>query len=207
MISLKRWGLWKPKTSAPRVAMNGVPAASTPADAAPAPRQRRLPCPALRWVAEGRVALRLFDFDADATAICAFQPETYQLNFPGFQYSPKFAGAFRHDLRRASLDPHHALFVLDDGRESNALIGFLWVVICQNNWTGERYGYINNLFVTPHRRAQGLGHELMRQADEFFRSRGVKRVRLTVTSANAGAVALYQKSGYHVQRWEMEKEL
>jgi ribosomal protein S18 acetylase RimI-like enzyme len=47
----------------------------------------------------------------------------------------------------------------------------------------------------------------MRQADDFFRSRGVRRVRLTVTTSNQSAMALYEKSGYRVQRWEMEKEL
>jgi ribosomal protein S18 acetylase RimI-like enzyme len=208
MISLKRWGFWKPKTGASDVAVGTAPdVTSTAAGVVSPSRQKAMPRPALRWIAEGRIALRAFDFDADADLVCAFQPETYGLNFPDFQYSPSFAGAFRHDLRRAALDPHHALFVLDDARESSALAGFLWVVVCQNNWTGERYGYINNLFVAPHRRTQGLGGELMRQADEFFRTRGIKRVRLTVTSSNAAAVALYQRCGYHVQRWEMEKEL
>jgi ribosomal protein S18 acetylase RimI-like enzyme len=166
-----------------------------------------MPRPVMRWVSEGRIALRAFDFEADVEAIISFQPETYSLNFPDFEYSSHFAAAFRHDLRRAALDPHNGLFVLDDGRERNNLVGFLWVVVCQNNWTGERYGYVNNLYVAPLRRGQGLGGELMRQADEWFRSRGVKRVRLTVTSSNAAAAALYGRSGYRVQRWEMEKEL
>jgi ribosomal protein S18 acetylase RimI-like enzyme len=243
MISLLRWGRWKPKANAARTtdaaqqatralasgasvtpaSSVAVSQAAREAESTPAPgvlsnalRQRTLPRPALRWVAEGRVALRAFDFDADADAVCTFQPETYGLNFPDFEYSSSFAGAFRHDLRRATLDPHNALFVLDDGREartrdnknrSGNVLGFLWVVVCQNNWTGERYGYVNNLFVAPHRRGEGLGRELMRQADDFFRSRGVRRVRLTVTTSNQSAVALYEKSGYRVQRWEMEKEL
>jgi ribosomal protein S18 acetylase RimI-like enzyme len=203
MITLKHWGLWKPKTRATRVTMDNAPVAVS----TPSARQRPLPSPALRWLADGRVALRAFDFECDAPAVCAFQPETYTENFPDFRYTPSFANAFRHDLRRATLDPHNALYVLDDGRERDNLIGFLWVVVCQNNWTGERYGYVNNLFVVAHRRAQGLGSELMRQAEKFFRERGVKRVRLSVTADNAGAVALYRKSGYRVQRWEMEKDL
>jgi ribosomal protein S18 acetylase RimI-like enzyme len=255
MISLWRWGRWKPKPNKPRSTDrppepglrdfgNGaggsspspfVSASASVYDSRSTPaagvvslsqRQRALPRPALRWVAAGRVAVRAFDFDADADAVCAFQPETYGLNFPDFEYSNSFAGAFRHDLRRAALEPNNALFVLDDGRETKSgdgksrdgksrdsksrnghLLGFLWVVVCQNNWTGERYGYVNNLFVAPQRRGEGLGRELMNQADDFFRSRGVKRVRLTVTTSNQSAVALYEKSGYRVQRWEMEKEL
>ena len=166
-----------------------------------------MPRPALRWVAEGKIALRAFDFEADSSTVCGFQPETYSLNFPDFTYTPNFADAFRHDLRRAVLDPHNALFVLDDGREKNNVIGFLWVVICQNSWTQERYGYVNNLYVVPQRRKQGLAKELLRQGDDWFRARGIKRVRLTVTSSNAQAATLYEASGFRTQRHEMEKTL
>lgn len=203
-ISLGPWKLnWKPRTTLSVQAT--TPQTVTPLAASD--RNHVLARPALRWVAGGRVALRPFDFDADAAAVCSFQPETYAVNFPDFRHTPAFASAFRHDLRRACLDPHNGLFVLDDGRERDNIIGFLWAGIFQNNWTGERYGYINNLYVTPQRRSQGLGYELMKQADDFFRSRGIKRVRLTVTAANASAVALYENSGFKVQRWEMEKEL
>ncbi|HVF10407.1 MAG TPA: GNAT family N-acetyltransferase [Abditibacteriaceae bacterium] len=165
---------------------------------------RPLARPAIRWVGTaGRIALRPFDFAADADAVCAFQEETYTLNFPDFHYNDSFATAFRHDLRRASLDPQHGLFVLDEGR----IIGFLWLVICENTWTRERYGYINNVYLAPARRGLGLGREFMQQADAFFRSRRIKRVRLTVTAANAAASQLYASSGYTVTRWEMEKEL
>ena len=165
---------------------------------------RGLPRPALRWVGQaGRIALREFDFAADADVVCSFQEETYTLNFPDFRYTDSFAAAFRHDLRRASLDPHHGLFVLDEGQ----IVGFLWLVICENSWTGERYGYINNLYIMPPRRSLGLGTELMQQADDFFRSRRIKRARLTVTAANTAAGHLYQRCGYSIARWEMEKEL
>jgi ribosomal protein S18 acetylase RimI-like enzyme len=165
---------------------------------------RQLPRPALRWVGPaGRIALRSFDFATDAEAVCAFQEETYTLNFPDFRYTDAFASAFRHDLRRAALDPNHVIYVLDEGR----VCGFLWLVICENSWTRERYGYINNLYLVPERRGQGLARELMRQADLLFRSRRIRRVRLTVTAANAEAVQLYEQCGYDVTRWEMEKTL
>ena len=165
---------------------------------------RRLPTAALRWVGTGgRIALRPFDFVADADAVCAFQEETYSINFPDFRYTDSFAQAFRHDLRRAALDPNHAVFVLDDG----AVCGFLWLVICENNWTRERYGYVNNLYLAPSRRGQGLARELMTQSDTWFRSRRIRRVRLTVTTSNDEAVHLYENCGYRVTRWEMEKEM
>jgi len=165
---------------------------------------RALPRPAMRWLGpQGNVALRPFDFDADADAVCEFQNETYTLNFPDFHYDGAFSTAFRHDLRRAALDGQHGLFVLDENRP----IGFIWLVICQNTWTNERYGYVNNLSILGERRGQGLGREMMRQADDFFRSRGVRVARLSVTVANRAACALYADSGYTTERWEMEKKL
>lgn len=165
---------------------------------------RKLPCPALRWVGDGgRTALRVFHFAADADAVCAWQKETYTLNFPDFRYTDSFASAFRHDLRRAALDPHHGIFVLDEGE----LVGFLWLVICENSWTGERYGYVNNLYIAPLRRGFGLSREMMTHAEKWFRDQKIKRARLTVTTSNQSACALYEKCGYNTTRWEMEKEL
>lgn len=168
-----------------------------------------LPSPALRWVgAAGRIALRAFDFAADADAIGAFQRETYGLNFPDFKWSESFASAFRHDLRRASLDGHHGLFVLDSGTGANERItGFLWVVICQNSWTRDRYGYVNNIYISPSCRNQGLGKALLSQGDNWFRAKGVHRIRLTVTATNEAARHLYEESGFKLTRYEMDKEL
>lgn len=187
-------------------AADGLAAASAvSAPIANAPRQLiPLPTPALKWIgAGGRIALRSFHFSSDADAVCAFQQETYTLNFPDFRYTEAFEAAFRHDLRRATLDPHHALFVLDDGE----IVGFMWLVVCQNTWTNERYGYINNLYLSPQRRGQNLGRELMEQSDAFFRSRHIQRSRLTVTASNLPAVHLYENCGFEVTRWEMEKQL
>ena len=191
-------------TAAERAPHNAMSGTLTNSSAGASYGVRPLPRPAIRWVGTaGRIALRPFDFAADADAACAFQEETYTFNFPDFHYNDSFAAAFRRDLRRASLDPQHGLFVLDEGQ----IVGFLWLVICENTWTRERYGYINNVYLAPARRGMGLGREFMQHADAFFRSRRIKRVRLTVTAANAAASRLYQNSGYAVTRWEMEKEL
>lgn len=168
-----------------------------------------LPTPALRWVgAAGRIALRSFDFATDSDAVCAFQRETYGFNFPDFTWSESFASAFRHDLRRAALDGHHGLFVLDNGNSAQQRIGgFLWLVICQNSWTRDRYGYINNVYVTPALRQQGLARALLNQGDVWFRAKGVRRVRLTVTATNEAARRLYEQNGFALTRYEMDKEL
>jgi GNAT superfamily N-acetyltransferase len=212
----------QPETTQLEAARTSIEARPVSADSSNLPRQtvtksagasntlssvagvRTLPRPALKWIGPaGRTALREFDFASDADRICSWQEETYSTNFADFQYNDSFAAAFRHDLRRAALDPHHGLFVLDEGE----LVGFLWLVICENTWTRERYGYVNNLYIAPTRRKGGLAHELMDHADTWFRNHRIKRARLTVTVANADACKLYERCGYDVARWEMEKDL
>jgi ribosomal protein S18 acetylase RimI-like enzyme len=83
----------------------------------------------------------------------------------------------------------------------------LWLVICENTWTGERYGYINNLYLVPARRGQGLAQEFMTQAETWFRQNRIKRARLTVTTSNEAASVLYERCGYQTTPLEMEKEL
>ncbi len=166
--------------------------------------------PLLRRVeGNARLGLREFDWNADAEVIGEWQRETYALNFPDFGYTPEFSAAFRHDLRRAALDENNGLFVVSelDSRQGETLCGFVWIVLCHNNWTGEHYGYINNLYVEPARRGQGLSDELLIYAENWFRERRVTRLRLTVTSTNVAACRLYERMGYTTQRYEMEKEL
>ena len=121
--------------------------------------------------------MREFDWNADADTIAQWQRETYALNFPDFAYTPDFAAAFKHDLRRAALDENNGLFVLGelDSIQGEILLGFVWIVLCHNNWTGERYGYINNLYVEPARRGRGLSDELLLYAESWFRERGVSK--------------------------------
>ena len=166
--------------------------------------------PLLRRVEHNpRLGLREFDWNADAEIIGQWQRETYALNFPDFAFTPDFAAAFRHDLRRAALDENNGLFVLSelDCNRGELLCGFVWIVLCHNNWTGERYGYINNLYIEPSRRGCGLSDELLLYAENWFRERGVTRLRLTVTSTNVAACRLYERMGYATQRFEMEKEI
>ena len=155
----------------------------------------------------GDIAIRTFEWTTDAESVCLWQRDTYTVNFPSFTFTPEFALAFRHDLRRATLDEHHGLFVLDDGPSGGGTCGFLWLVVCLNSWTSERYGYINNIYLMPDKRGQHLGEELLAHAEAWFKSRRVSKLRLTVTASNSAACHLYERVGYRTERLEMEKEL
>ena len=173
----------------------------------PAPSSaREWPSPVLRWVGpDESIALRALEWEHDADFICGWQRETYAINFPDFKLSLEFSGAFRNDLRRAFLDGNHALWMLDDPK--SAPCGFIWVVLCTNSWTNERYGYVNNLFIEGSHRGQHLGEDLLEYAAGWFRARKVEKLRLTVTGSNSSAVRLYERAGFTVERLEMERDL
>jgi ribosomal protein S18 acetylase RimI-like enzyme len=125
------------------------------------------------------------------------------MNFPGFLVDQAFLIGFRYDLRRAASDPNHALFVVERYREP---VAFLWVVTHENSWTGERSGYVNNIYVAPAVRGRGVAKFLMAQCEEHFQRLGIMRIRLEVTESNEAAVQLYRAMGYEVTRFVMEKE-
>ena len=61
-------------------------------------------------------------------------------------------------------------------------------------------GHITQICVSPAVRGTGIGHALLRQSLITLRDMGCHGASLTVTSANEGAVALYERVGYRTIR-------
>jgi len=61
-------------------------------------------------------------------------------------------------------------------------------------------GHITQICVSNATRGTGLGHELLRRSLETFKEAGCRSASLTVTAANAGAVALYERVGFRTAR-------
>jgi ribosomal protein S18 acetylase RimI-like enzyme len=61
-------------------------------------------------------------------------------------------------------------------------------------------GHITQLCVTPDAQRSGLGYEMLLRGLAALRAGGAKRVTLTVTEANAGAVDLYRRCGFQELR-------
>ncbi len=59
-------------------------------------------------------------------------------------------------------------------------------------------GHVTTVGVAPEHRRRGLAHRLMQKAEDGFRRRDVRIVRLEVRSINTGAQKLYQNLGYTV---------
>ena len=63
----------------------------------------------------------------------------------------------------------------------------------------EGVGHITQICVLPQARRYGVGYELMRASINALEACGCHEVSLTVTSANAGAIRLYERMGFIFQ--------
>ncbi|MDY6872832.1 MAG: GNAT family N-acetyltransferase [Chloroflexota bacterium] len=66
--------------------------------------------------------------------------------------------------------------------------------------TAKRLGWITTLAVLPDYRRRGIAQALLAQAEEEL---SMARIRLSVRASNAGAIRLYETTGYQqVDRWK-----
>ncbi len=72
--------------------------------------------------------------------------------------------------------------------------------VCLGSRVAKGSGHITQLCVHPQLRRRGLGLELLRRCLGGFRTMGCDSVSLTVTTANATAVNLYEALGFETQR-------
>jgi ribosomal protein S18 acetylase RimI-like enzyme len=92
-----------------------------------------------------------------------------------------------------SFHPQGSFMVFD--RQSGEAVGMALA-----SFVSEEAGHISQLCVLPGLRGLGLGRELLRRSDEVLRGNGARLVSLTVTESNAGAIALYERSGFRSVR-------
>ena len=69
------------------------------------------------------------------------------------------------------------------------------------------YGYISDLIVLPAYRWQGLGNELLTQAEAFAKEQGAHTLRINVLARNEGAWAMYRKVGFRDYEIRLLKDL
>lgn len=72
--------------------------------------------------------------------------------------------------------------------------------ICLASLVSPSCGHITQVCLNPRSRGAGLGYELLRQSLDMLRASGCRRVSLTVTASNTGAVELYEQIGFRTTR-------
>jgi len=147
--------------------------------------------------------IKPFNWRDHGPRVLQFQYEVYERNFPGFRVTQAFLADYERQIRQALRNPFEGLWVLE---EKGALVGFIWAAI-MTTLVDERLGYVKNLYIAPTTRGQGYGARLLAVAEDWMRSLGCPRAALDGAVEDETAVALYQRSGYRVKRYRMEKDL
>jgi ribosomal protein S18 acetylase RimI-like enzyme len=75
------------------------------------------------------------------------------------------------------------------------------------DFEGKQIGYVNLFYLIPEYRGKGLGKDLIRYAEDFFRESNVSEYHLRVSPTNERAMRLYVNSGMVKLREENEKYL
>jgi ribosomal protein S18 acetylase RimI-like enzyme len=78
------------------------------------------------------------------------------------------------------------------------LVGFLGghiVATCLAGYEGHR-GWINYLAVSPHHRRQGIGRQIMEEAEKRLSAAGCPKINLQVRETNHAVIKFYEKIGY-----------
>jgi hypothetical protein len=128
--------------------------------------------------------------------------ETYSTNFADFQLYDSLPLLFATDLRRAALDPHHGLFVLDEGE----LVGFL----CSSS--ARTLGRVSAT-ATSHRDIAlpptqgGPRPRPDEQPTRGFATMRIKRARSQSQSPTPTPANFLNAAATTSRRWEMEKDL
>ncbi len=147
--------------------------------------------------------IRPYRQQQDFRAVVDAQCDLYQINFPRFVCTPVFLADQAQRLRVAARRPlENGIFVLDD---QGSVAGFVWVAV-RVDLQGA-YGSVDQVYLKPPYRRKGYGELLMKAADDFIKRQGLKTARLYVTKDNVDAVQLYEREGYEITRYEMERRV
>ena len=94
------------------------------------------------------------------------------------------------------------VFLAVEGAGATAGLGFVQLYSSFTSVGLRPIWILNDLFVAPRARRQGVGRALLGAAHELARSTGAARVRLSTAKDNAAARALYAAEGYRLLEFD-----
>ena len=91
-------------------------------------------------------------------------------------------------------------------RTDRRIVGFVMVTIDSGRYEqAETRGIVENIFVEPAYRNQGIGSELLNAGEELLREAGADILALEAMADNESARQFYRAHGYAPHRIELEK--
>jgi ribosomal protein S18 acetylase RimI-like enzyme len=98
--------------------------------------------------------------------------------------------------------------IADDTDQETDIVGFVMFRIRADDYEVDRErGLVENLFVVPDCRGEGVGSDLLSAAEAQLRERGVEAISLEAMAENHAARRFYRRHGYEPHRVEFEKSL
>ncbi|WP_349727551.1 GNAT family N-acetyltransferase [Peribacillus frigoritolerans] len=148
-----------------------------------------------------KLIFRTIDTDKDKEIIIKFRKDSYVVSFgseDGFGDENTYLQRMKERIRKF---PDGQVIIEKDQEP----IGQMELKI--REYEGMEIGYVNLFYLIPDYRSKGLGKELVRYAENFFRQFNVSEYHLRVSPDNGRAIRLYTNSGMKKISEENEKYL
>jgi len=91
-------------------------------------------------------------------------------------------------------EPESAIFIAED--ETDGLAGFIHLQTRIDYFSGEKQGYISDVAVDSSFEGRGIGHMLLKTAENWSREQGYALLTLFVFAGNTHALRVYEKNGF-----------
>lgn len=88
----------------------------------------------------------------------------------------------------------------------NRICGYVTFFFAYYTWTGKCM-YMDDLYVSPGYRGQGLGRKLIEEVIAFARTECCHKVRWQVSEWNSSAITFYESLGANIDHTEMNCDL
>lgn len=146
-----------------------------------------------------KLLFRTIDTDKDKDIIVKFRKDSFVVSFgseDGFGDENTYLQRMKERVRKF---PDGQVIIEKDQEP----IGQMELQI--REYEGTEIGYVNLFYLIPEYRSKGLGKELVRYAENFFRQFNVSEYHLRVSPDNQRAIRLYTSSGMMKISEENEK--
>jgi ribosomal protein S18 acetylase RimI-like enzyme len=133
--------------------------------------------------------------DADLDAIAALVNSAYRgdSSRAGWTTEAEYLEGQRTDAERLreQLAAAAGAVLLTLRDDDGALLGSVWL-----EPRGEDVWYLGMFTIRPDLQARGLGRVLLDESERFVRSRGARRMRITVIQLRASLIEWYERRGF-----------
>lgn len=109
-------------------------------------------------------------------------------------------------FKKSLSDPTKIVFLAEDEQKNS--IGYV-IGSSTNKFTYRTVitGELENMFVVPEARKQGIGKALIQQLKVWFKEKGVNRIYVSAYSKNENAIHFYDRCGFELVEVGMEMKI